>query len=122
MVVMFIVVLPEVVIVVGLNVADRPDGAPLALKETVPVKPDPGVTVTATLVPLPATTVAELGDGEIENDGRTVIVFVGGFGSVRPELSVTVSDATYVPAVAKLTLPGVAAVLVPGEPPGKTQS
>ena len=29
----------------GLNEADAPDGSPVTLKVTVPVKPDPGVTV-----------------------------------------------------------------------------
>jgi hypothetical protein len=91
---MLIVVLPDAVMVLGLNIADTPVGAPLALKETVPVKPEPGVTVTVELVPLPTVTLAGLGEAESENDGTTVIVLVGGLGSVRPELSVTVSEAT----------------------------
>ena len=45
-VVTLIVVLPEVVTVVGLNVVVTPEGAPLAVKDTVPLKPEPGVTVT----------------------------------------------------------------------------
>ena len=46
---------------------------------------------------------------------------VGGFGSVFPELSITFNDATYVPGVAKVTLPGFCRVDVDGDPPGKTQ-
>jgi hypothetical protein len=93
-VVMLIVVLPAVVIVAGLNVAETPGGASLTPNETVPVKPDPGDTVSVSFMLLPATTFAKLGEVEGENYGTTVIVLVGGFGSVRPELSVTVSDAT----------------------------
>ena len=41
-----IVVDPDVVTVVGLNVAVEPEGRPLALKLMFPVNPVPGVTVT----------------------------------------------------------------------------
>ena len=41
-----IVVEPDVLTVVGLNVAVEPEGRPLTLKPTVPVNPFPGVTVT----------------------------------------------------------------------------
>jgi hypothetical protein len=44
-VVTFIVVDPEVVTVVGVNVAPAPVGKPVTLNETVPVNPLDGVTV-----------------------------------------------------------------------------
>jgi hypothetical protein len=50
----------------------------------------------------------------------TVIVRVGGLGSVFPALSVTVNTAVYVPAFEKVTAPVFASVLVPGVPPRKT--
>jgi hypothetical protein len=45
----------------------------------------------------------------------------GGLGSFTPRLSTTVSEAVYVPGFAKLTAPGLAAVLPGGDPPGKIQ-
>ena len=51
----------------------------------------------------------------------TVIFRVGGFGSVRFPLSVTVSVAVYVPAAEYVTFPGVASALLFGLPPGKVQ-
>ena len=50
----------------------------------------------------------------------TVIVRVGGLGSVEPRLSVTVKDATWVPTPEKVTAPGLARELDAGFPPGKT--
>jgi hypothetical protein len=41
------VVDPEVVTVAGLKLGVAPGGRPLTLKETVPVKPVPGLTLTA---------------------------------------------------------------------------
>lgn len=38
-----------------------------------------------------------------------------------PKLSITFKDATYVPGVSKVTLPGFCSVDVAGDPPGKTQ-
>lgn len=64
--------------------------------------------------------VCETGAAEIWKSGVTVMVRVGGFGSVTPLLSVTVIETTYVPALAKVTEPGLASELVAGLPPGKT--
>jgi hypothetical protein len=55
-----------------------------------------------------------------EDEAPTLIVLVLGLGSVRPALSVTVSEATYVPVVEKIMFPGFASVLEEGFPPGKT--
>jgi hypothetical protein len=52
--------------------------------------------------------------------GRTVMVRVGGLGSELPVPSITVREATYVPGVLKVTLPGFCAVEVAGDPLGKT--
>src|SRR5688572_33337277 len=51
----------------------------------------------------------------------TVTVRVGGLGSFTPSLSVAVRETVYVPGVLNVTAPGVALVLVAGEPPGKIQ-
>ena len=53
--------------------------------------------------------------------GTTVIVRVGGFGSLRLLLSVTVNEATSVPVAENVTAPGFCTVLVLGFPPGNTQ-
>ena len=70
---------------------------------------------------MPGTTVCVDGEKVKEKSGVTVIVRVAGLGSVRPRLSVTVRDAIYVPAVAKLTEPGFCNELDLGFPPGNTQ-
>jgi len=51
--------------------------------------------------------------------GCTVIVRVGGLGSLTPALSTTVSDATKVPADKKAIAPGLRTELVVGFPAGK---
>jgi hypothetical protein len=52
--------------------------------------------------------------------GTTVMVRVGGLGSVLPAASITVIVATYVPGFANVTLPGVRALEVAGDPPVNT--
>ena len=44
--------------------------------------------------------------------GKTKMVRVFGFGSIRPASSVTVKVTTNVPGVAYVTLPGVATLLL----------
>ncbi|SRR5712692_3599628 len=78
----------------GLKEAVAPAGSPLTPSETVPVKPVPAVTVKVKDVPLTCTTVCEEGEAEREKSGWTVMVRVGGLGSVRPALSVTVKVVT----------------------------
>ena len=51
--------------------------------------------------------------------GCTVIVRVGGLGSLTPALSTAVNDATKIPAVEKTIAPGLNAELVAGFPAGK---
>ena len=48
------------------------------------------------------------------------MVRVGGFGSLTPLLSVTVSEATEVPVAEYVTGPGFCKVLVLGVPAGNT--
>ena len=80
---------------VGLNEADAPAGSPATENDTVPVKPVPGVMVAEYVVAPPCATACEVGVALSEKLGgpMTVIVRVGGFGSVIPKLSVTVSVA-----------------------------
>src|SRR5437667_384838 len=85
---------PEVVTDEGLKLAFARRGSPLTLNVTVPLKPVPAVTVAVKEVPPPCTTVREAGDAESEKSGWTVMVRVGGLGSVRPTLSVTVNVVT----------------------------
>ena len=69
----------------------------------------------------PVATVCVPGEADREKAlGITVMVTVGGLGSVTPALSVTVNEDTYVPAAEKVTLPAFASVLELGVPPGKT--
>src|SRR5438132_1421072 len=51
----------------------------------------------------------------------TITVTVGGLTLLTPRLSRTVSETVYVPGFANVTGPGVATLLVAGEPPGKIQ-
>ena len=51
--------------------------------------------------------------------GCTVIVSVGGLGSLSPTLSAVVSDVMEVPAFGNVTTPGLSAELVVGFPFGK---
>jgi len=87
---MVIVEEPEFVTAVGLNAAVAPGGSPLALRLTLPVNPPPAVTVIVEVVAEPGVTAFEFGETAREKSG-TVIVSVGGWGSVSPRLSVTVN-------------------------------
>src|SRR5579871_696226 len=118
---------PLPVTVAGLNPplvtpAGNPDSLP-TLSVTGPLKPLSGLTVTVKVAAAPGVTVCEAGLTVSQKSavgGSTQIVRVGGLGSELPLPSITVSEATYVPGVSKVTLPGCCAVDVPGEPPGKT--
>jgi len=92
-VVMVNVVEPEVVTVAGLKAAAAPAGKPVTEKATDPEKPVPEVTVTVNEVLLPGATLWAEGVNEREKSGVTVTVRIAGLGSVRPRLSVTVSEA-----------------------------
>ena len=85
---------PDPLIELGLNDGVTPDGRPLILKVTVPANWPRGFTTMSTIVWLPGTRFCVVGAADSEKSGDTVIVRVGGFGSVTPELSVTVRDAT----------------------------
>ena len=91
------VVEPDALTDAGLNEAVAPDGSPLTLNVTVPVKPVPAVTVAVYVVPAPARMLLDAGVADSEKSG-TVIVRVAGW-LVAPTLSVTVNEATYVPGV-----------------------
>ena len=91
----------------------------MTLNATAPVNPFAGVTVAVYVVPPPGRTV--LDDGVAVNEKSvTVTVRVAGW-LVAPLLSVTVNDAVYVPAVEYVMLPGAAAELEAGLPPGNVQ-
>ncbi len=101
----------------------KPDALP-TLRSTVPVNPPSEPTVTTNVVDWPGTIVCEAGLTLIQKSGagpRTQMVRVGGLGSVLPAASRTVSEATYVPGVSNVTLPGFCTVAVAGVPPGNTQ-
>jgi hypothetical protein len=85
--------LPEPETVDGLNEAVAPVGKPLTVNITVPVNCPFGVTMAAKLALLPGKIVCEVGDEDNEKSGDTVIVRVGGCGSVAPKESVTVREA-----------------------------
>ena len=91
---------PDPVTEAGTNEAEAPEGRPFIEKLTVSVNPfsAPTETVYAALFPC----VADCEDGEAEMEkfgaGFTAIVRAGGWGSVKPALSVTVSVAVKVPA------------------------
>jgi hypothetical protein len=85
----------------------------------VPVNPVPEGTVAVYVVPAPAMTALDDGVADSEKSA-TVIVRVAGW-LAAPLLSVTVNDAVYVPGVEYVTLPGAAAELDAGLPPGKLQ-
>jgi hypothetical protein len=84
---------PDPLIELGLNEAVAPDGRPLMLNVTTPELAEL-FTPTLKLVLLPGTTFCTEGVTDSEKSGVTVIVRVGGLGSVIPELSITVSEAT----------------------------
>ena len=115
---------PDPVTDVGANVAEAPAGRPETDRLTVSEKPFSVPIATLYEAPDPGTTDCEDGEPEIEKSGAgfTVIVRVGGFGSAKFALSVTVSVAVYEPAVAYVMLPGDATELVLGVPPGKVQA
>jgi len=100
----------------------NPDSLP-TLRLTGPLNPLSGVTVTLNEVDWPGSTVFAEGLTEMSKlalVGRTLIVRVGGFGSVLPMASISVSEVTYSPGVLNVTFPGFCDVEVAGEPPGKT--
>lgn len=112
---------PDPVTEPGTNDADAPAGTPLTEKVTVSVNPFNAPTDTV-YEALPAEVVdCDDGDAEREKSGAgfTVIVRVGGFGSLKFALSVTVSVAVKAPGEAYVTFPGLATELVLGLPPGK---
>jgi len=92
---------PDPVTEAGTNPAVAPEGKPLTEKLTVSVNPfkAPIVTVYGTFPPCTAD--RDDGEAEIEKSGAglTVILRVGGLGSVTLALSVTVSVAVKLPAV-----------------------
>jgi len=112
---------PDPVTEAGTKELEAPDGKPLTEKLTVSVKPFKAPTETVYAAAFPAVADCDDGDAEIEKSGAgfTVIVRVGGWGSVNFALSVTVSVAIKDPAELYVTLPGVASELVLGLPPGK---
>ena len=79
----------------------------------------PTVPVTLALIDTVPLTVEPAGGFVICTAGCTVIVSVGGLGSLIPKLSTTVSDPTEVPAEGNVTTPGFSTVLVVGIPAGK---
>ena len=88
---------PEVATEAGLNEAVVPGGNPITLNSTLPANA-PTALIVATYVVLPPGAIdREPGDTVREKSG-IVIVRVGGCGSVTPALSVTTSEAEYVPA------------------------
>src|SRR5712671_2039577 len=107
---------PPLVMPVG-----KPDSLPTA-RLTVPANPDFGVTVTVNVVDCPGNTARADGVTSLSKSalcGSTVIVRVGGLGSELRAASTTVSEVTNSPGTGKVTLPGVCAVEVAGEPLGK---
>src|SRR3989442_83750 len=82
--------------------------------------PPPLTAIPTVCVPLTVAPSGGLVKEAVKTGACTVIVRVGGLGSLSPRLSVTVSETMYVPGVENVTAPGVAALLVADEPPGKT--
>ena len=105
----------------GLKEAVAPEGKPVTDNVTVPVKPVPGATLAVKVVPPPCTTVCVVGLADNPKLGTTVIVRVGGFGSLSPLLSETVRETTSLPVAENMTGPGFCNVLALGFPPGNTQ-
>ena len=91
---------PDPVTEVGANTAELPEGNPLTEKVAVSVKPfnAPMPTVYGTIPP--CTVDCDDGEAEIEKSGAglTVTFRVGGVGSFKFALSVTVSVAVYEPS------------------------
>src|SRR5262249_49193510 len=111
---------PDPVTDCGANDAVAPAGSPVALNETTPLKLVPPAIVAVYVVPVPCDTVRDVGVAESEKSaaviGRVAATLV------RPPLSVTVSEATYVPGVAYVTLLGFACELELGLPPGNVHA
>jgi hypothetical protein len=92
--------LPDPVTEVGTKDAAAPEGRPLTDKLTTSEKPFKAL-IDAVYGALPPCTVdCEEGEAEMVKSGAglTVTVRLGGLGSVKPALSVTVNVATKVPA------------------------
>ena len=79
----------------------------------------PSVPVTLALIDTVPLTVEPAAGFVIFTAGCTVIVSVGGLGSLSPTLSAVVSDAVEVPAVGNVTVPALSTELVVGFPFGK---
>lgn len=91
---------PDPVTEAGTNDAEAPEGKPLTEKLTVSVKPFNALTDTVYGALPPCAVDCDDGEAEMEKSGVgfTLIVRVGGLGSVRPALSVTVNVAVKDPA------------------------
>jgi hypothetical protein len=87
-----IVVDPDVVTEAGLNVAVAPEGNPVTVKPTVPVKPLTGLTVAVYVVLPPGTTVRDAGVAESVKSETVIVRDAGALAA--PWLSVTVKVAT----------------------------
>jgi len=83
---------PDPLIELGLNEAVAPVGSPLRPNVTVAELAE--LMFTLNVVLPPCATFWVVGVADIVKSGVTVTVRVGGFGSVIPELSLTVKDAT----------------------------
>ena len=79
----------------------------------------PSVPVTLALIDTVPLTLDPAAGFVIFTAGCTVIVSVGGLGSLSPTLSTTVSDPTEVPEAGNVTTPGLSTVLVVGVALGK---
>jgi hypothetical protein len=79
------------------------------------------VDIPTVVVPLTVAPSAGLVKDAVSVPDCTVTVTNGGLGSLAPSSSTTVSEAVYVPGLAKRTAPGLATVLPVGLPPGKIQ-
>ena len=91
---------PELVTDAGRKDGVAPGGKPLTEKLTVSAKPFNALTEIVYCALLPCSVDCDVGKTEMEKSGAgfTVIVRVGGVGSVKPALSVTVSVAVKDPA------------------------
>ena len=91
---------PDPVTDAGTKAGEAPEGKPLTEKLTVSAKPFNAPTETVYCALLPCAVDCDVGEAEMEKSGAgfTVIVRVGGVGSVKPALSVTVSVAVKDPA------------------------
>lgn len=92
---------PDPVTEVGTKEAEAPGGNPLTEKLTISENPFKGLMEAVYETFPPCTVDCEEGEAEMEKSGAglTVMVRVGGLGSVRLALSVTASVAVKVPGV-----------------------